>query len=135
MIAGVAVSSAVFAIDKPYSYKVPPEMQVQPGTRVMVPFGRGNRRCEGFVLTLGEGDETGLKPIERCLDDESVLDEKLLRLAAFIRERCFCTFYEAARAILPVGLWFRSTEIYAIVPATGDWKLLLAKNETALRVM
>ena len=135
MIAGVAVSSAVFAIDKPYSYKVPPEMQVQPGTRVMVPFGRGNRRCEGFVLTLGAGDETGLKPIERCLDDEPVLDEKLLRLAAFIRERCFCTFYEAARAILPVGLWFRSTEIYAIVPATGDWKLLLAKNETALRVM
>ena len=44
MIAKIAVSAALFAIDKPYSYSVPRDMQVAPGMRVMVPFGRGNSR-------------------------------------------------------------------------------------------
>ena len=135
MTAGVAVSAAVFAIDKPYSYKIPDGMRVLAGMRVMVPFGRGNRRCEGIVLQTAEGDDAKLKPIERVLDEEPVLDERRLRLAAFIRERCFCTFYEAARAILPAGLWFRATEVYAIRPSAGDWRAVLEKNEAALRVM
>lgn len=135
MTAGVAVSAAVFAIDKPYSYKIPAGMHVEAGMRVMVPFGRGNRRCEGFVLQTSVGDDASLKPIERVLDESPVLDEKQLRLAAFIRERCFCTFYEAARSILPAGLWFRATEVYALSPSAGDWQEELAGRETALRVM
>ena len=49
MVAKIAVSAANFAIDKPYSYRVPQEMTLLPGMRVMVPFGRGNRHCEGVV--------------------------------------------------------------------------------------
>ena len=41
MIAKIAVSAAVFAIDKPYSYGIPDEMTLAPGQRVTVPFGRG----------------------------------------------------------------------------------------------
>ena len=52
MIAQLAVAAAVYAIDKPYSYRVPEGMQVQPGLRVLVPFGRGNRRSEAVVLAL-----------------------------------------------------------------------------------
>ena len=55
MIAKIAVSAANFAIDKPYSYFVPEGLQVSPGVRVIVPFGRGNRPCEGVVLSLEEG--------------------------------------------------------------------------------
>lgn len=135
MTAGVAVSSAVFAIDKPYSYKIPEGMPVRAGMRVMVPFGRGNRRCEGFVLQITDDAGENLKPIERVLDETPVLDEKQLRLAAFIRERCFCTFYEAARALLPAGLWFRATEVYAVSPSAGDWESALERQETALQVM
>ena len=43
MIAQIAVSAAVFAIDKPYSYRIPGEMELQPGHRVQVGFGRANR--------------------------------------------------------------------------------------------
>lgn len=46
MIAKIAVSAALFAIDKPYSYEIPPELTLEPGMRVLVPFGRGNRSCE-----------------------------------------------------------------------------------------
>jgi primosomal protein N' (replication factor Y) len=92
MIAKIAVSAAVFAIDKPYSYFIPRGMEVAPGMRVMVPFGRSNRRSEGVVLSVESGSEEGLKPVERCLDEAPVLDGTMLRLAAFIRERYFCTF-------------------------------------------
>ena len=134
MIARVAVSAALYAIDKPYSYVAPPELGVRPGMRVLVPFGRGNRMSEGVVLQLDTGEETKLKCVERCLDDEPVLSERQLRLAAFIRERYFCTFYEAARAILPAGLWFKATDTYTVV-SDRDWRAAAAKNETALAVM
>ena len=55
MIAKIAVSAANFAIDKPYSYFVPEGVELQPGIRVTVPFGRGNRTCEGVVLSVEEG--------------------------------------------------------------------------------
>ena len=55
MIAKIAVSAANFAIDKPYSYFIPREMELSPGMRVQVPFGRSNRRTEGIVLALEQG--------------------------------------------------------------------------------
>ena len=92
MIAKIAVSAATYAIDKPYSYWVPEKMAIAPGMRVVVPFGRGNRRAEGVILGLEPGSADGLKAVETCLDEEPLLDEGMLRLAAFLRERYFCTF-------------------------------------------
>jgi len=89
MIAKIAVSAANFAIDKPYSYRLPEGMQLQPGHRVMVPFGRSNRHTEGVVLSLEDGSEQGLKEIASSLDDEPVLSRRMLQLAAFMRERYF----------------------------------------------
>ena len=87
MVAKIAVSAATFAIDKPYSYRIPDEMVLQPGQRVTVPFGRGNRRCEGVVISVEEGESDGLKAVEACLDEQPVISPVMLRLAAFMRER------------------------------------------------
>ncbi len=112
MIAMIAVDAATFAIDKPYSYLVPEGMTLSSGMRVQVPFGRGNKQTEGVVIDLKEGSDPSLKSVERCLDDEPVLSGKMLSLAAFMRERYFCTFYDAIRAMLPAGLWFQTKETY-----------------------
>ncbi len=114
MIAKIAVSAATFAIDKPYSYRIPDGLALQAGIRVMVPFGRGNRRTEGVVLSVETGSEEGLKAVERALDGQPLLTEQSLKLAAFLRERCFCTFYDAIRAMLPAGLWFRPKDTYRL---------------------
>ena len=114
MIAKIAVSAATYAIDKPYSYWVPEHMALAPGMRVVVPFGRGNRRAEGVVLAVEQGTPGGLKAVEVCLDEEALLDEGMLRLAAFLRERYFCTFYDAVRAMLPAGLWFKTSDSFAL---------------------
>ena len=80
VVAKVAVSKAIYAIDKPYDYLVPPELegQVLPGMRVAVPFGSGNRGSDGIVLSLERQEENTptLKPVLSCLDDAPVLDEK-----------------------------------------------------------
>ena len=114
MIAKIAVSAANFAIDKPYSYRLPEGMSLQPGQRVQVPFGRGNKPTEGVVLGLEDGDETGLKAVELVLDDAPLLTQCQLRLAAFLRERYFCTFYDAIRAMLPAGLWFQTKATFCL---------------------
>ena len=114
MIAKIAVSAARFSIDKPYSYRFGPDMALVPGVRVMVPFGSGNRRTEGVVLSLAEGDETDLKSVLQKLDEEPLLSEGMLRLAAFLRERYFCTFLDAVRCMIPAPLWFKSLERFTL---------------------
>ena len=86
MIAKIAVSAAVFAIDKPYSYGIPPGTGLQPGQRVTVPFGRANKLTEGVVLLLEEGNEEGLKEVREILDPEPILTPLQLKLAAFLDE-------------------------------------------------
>ena len=119
MIAKIAVDAANFAIDKPYSYAIPFGMALTPGMRVQIPFGRSNRRTEGVVLAVSEGDPKGLKPVDRCLDDAPLLSNTMLRLAAFLRERYFCTFYDAIRAMLPAGLWFQTKQTYSLTEDRG----------------
>ena len=108
-VAKIAVSAATYSIDRPYDYLVPEELvgSVSVGSRVTVPFGRGNRSCEGVVLALADAtDLPSLKCIRSVLDRENVLNEAQVKLALFMRERFFCTVYDAVRAMLPAGLWF-----------------------------
>ena len=134
MIAKIAVSAATFAIDKPYSYAVADEMALQSGQRVTVPFGRGNRRCEGVVLSMEAGSPEGLKTVEKVLDECSVVTPLMLRLAAFIRERYFCTFYEAIRVMLPAGLWFQTKESF-VLTEDRTWKEKVIKNTAAAAIL
>ena len=134
MIGKIAVSAANFAIDKPYSYWIPQDMALAPGQRVMVPFGRANRRTEGIVLTVEPGSEDKLKPVESCLDDGPILTETQLRLAAFLRERYFCTFFDAIRVMLPAGLWFR-TRLTVSLTEDRSWKDKTIRKEGAAELL
>ncbi|MEG1857864.1 MAG: primosomal protein N', partial [Pseudoflavonifractor sp.] len=122
MVAQVALKAATFAIDKPYSYFLPAELEplAAPGMRVMLPFGAGNRRTEGILLCLTEGERTEkMKQILALLDDAPVLDAEGIQLALWMRERYFCTVYEAARAMLPAGLYFALQDRYRITDGIG----------------
>jgi len=120
-IARIAVSAATFWIDRPYSYIVPDELRqsVVPGVRVTVPFSRGNRITEGIVLAVS--DETAgeeLKSVDRVLDSTPVLSDEMIKLSLWMRERYFCTVYDAVKAILPAGLWYKLSSACSIA---GDF--------------
>ena len=109
-VALISVSKALYAIDKPYTYLIPDDLEsvLQPGMRVLVPFGNGNRGCDGIVLSICEAPSSGtaLKSILTCLDESPVLDRRGLQLAFWMRERYFCTVYDCVKAMLPAGLYF-----------------------------
>ena len=134
MIAKIAVSAATFAIDKPYSYQIPEGMTLAPGMRVIVPFGRSNRKCEGVVLSVEDSLPEKLKFVERRLDDAPLLSDTMLHLAAFMRERYFCTFFDAIRTMLPAGLWFQTRDTYTLTE-DRTWQQATVRQSDALAVL
>jgi len=132
-IAKIAVSAATYAIDRPYDYLVPPQLEgtLRPGMRCAVPFGRGNRVCDGIVLALGDREDTGrLKSILALLDEEPLLDDGAVQLALWMREHYFCTVYDAMRAMLPAGLWFSLKDCWRIAPGVDRERAYEAAGES-----
>ena len=114
-IVKVAVSAAPYSIDKPYDYLAPEPLleTAVPGVRVTVPFGRGNRTSEGIILARVQGEKVqGLKSLDSVLDSGPVLDGDGIALALWMRQRYFCTMFEAVKTILPAGLWYRLREVW-----------------------
>ena len=110
-IAKVAVSDATIHFDKLYSYRVPPELEgkLWPGGIVLVPFGRGDAPRMAVVLDCErqEPEPPRLKSVLAAAPEEARLTPDLLELVRFLRDRYFCTWYEAVKAVIPYGAQYR----------------------------
>lgn len=107
---GVAVSNATFHFDKLYTYAVMPDQQnaVKLGSMVLVPFGRGSRARMGVVLACdAEPENAKLKYLFDVAPASACLTPELLRLVHFLKERTFCTYYEAVKAVIPYGAQYK----------------------------
>lgn len=107
---GVAVSNATFHFDKLYTYAVMPDQQnaVKLGSMVLVPFGRGSRARMGVVLACdAEPESAKLKYLFDVAPASASLTPELLRLVHFLKERTFCTYYEAVKAVIPYGAQYK----------------------------
>ncbi len=116
-IVKVAVEKAAYHFDKLYSYYVPSALDdtVVRGCRVIVPFGGANRRSQGIVIEVcTETDFRKLKPVFAILDTEPLFTDDMLDLASFVKERTFCSLYDAAYAMLPPGLYMKIKPRYAL---------------------
>lgn len=101
LIATVAVDNTFFSFDTDYSYLVPFDLKdsAQIGSRVEVPFGKGDKRRKGIIVKLESGSDDGLKEISSVKDKP--LDEEMVKLALWLKERCFCTTYDCLKQMLP----------------------------------
>ena len=107
---GVAVSKATFHFDKLYTYAVMPAQQdaVRLGSMVLVPFGRGSRARMGVVLACdAEPESSKLKYLFDVAPASACLTPELLKLVYFLKERTFCTYYEAVKAVIPYGAQYK----------------------------
>ncbi len=118
----VAVDQASFHFDKLYSYRLPPSAgEVTRGCRVLVPFGGGNRQRQGIVVRTDTAEDTArLKPIAQVLEREPLLDGEMMDLALWLKERTFCTVFDAVRAMLPTGLYMRLRPMLRLAPKAKD---------------
>lgn len=118
LIASVAVSKTTFAFDKLYDYVVPDDLvsRIHPGVRVSVPFGRGSESRTAVVFGVSRpAVETAaprgkLKKIISVPDSEPLLDAEALDLCLWLKERTFCTLFDAVRSMVPPGMLGASTD-------------------------
>ena len=104
LIATVAVDNTFFSYDTDYSYIVPNSLRndVQIGSKVSVPFGRGDKTRDGIIVNLIEelnDNIDGLKEIKSV--GKKVLSDEMVKLALWLKERCFCTTYDCLKQMLP----------------------------------
>ena len=119
LIAKVAVAAAPYAIDKPYDYIAPDD--ARPGQRVLIPFGRGNRTGEGMILSVRrEMPDKPLKAVRQLLDADPVATDREIKMALWMRQRYFCTFYDAIRTILPTAIWYKYQEFWQLVSSPQE---------------
>ncbi len=121
--AQVAVSNATFHFDKLYSYRVPARLvdRMFEGSMVLVPFGKGSHPRMAVVLALdADADHPRLKELYDAAPESARLTPDLLRLVYFLRQRTFCTYYDAVKAVIPYGAQYR--------PAVKDGLPVLQKQ-------
>ncbi|CAJ1227658.1 primosomal protein N' [Lactiplantibacillus xiangfangensis] len=104
-IAQVLVDVPTMQTNRPYSYQIPVawQSQVTPGMRVVVPFGRGKRRVQGFVLKLDETTnyDGDLKAIDAVVDLAPVLNHEALEMTEWLAESTFSFRITCAQTMLP----------------------------------
>jgi len=104
------VASVVLAgrVDRPLDYLVPENLagQVEPGKRVRVPLGRGNRPTVGYCVAVATQDlpGSGLKAVLGVEDERPLLSPAMLELTAWMSERWMCRHGEVLEAVLPAGV-------------------------------
>ena len=108
LYAEVIINSEALEIDRPFTYKVPEEFnnEIKIGQIVKVPFGKGNKTSEGFILNLKNDDNIKFKTknIAAILVKAPVIDEDDINLIEFLREKTLCKYIDAFRLLIPVGI-------------------------------
>lgn len=121
IIVTVAVDKTLYCYDFLYDYFVPADMaeKAKPGRRVLVPFGKGNRRQIAMIFSVRSCTAVPekIKPVSAVLTDGIDLSEELLELVRYLKENTFCTYFDAVRTVLPSGLNFVVRAQYELTPS------------------
>ena len=110
MYAEIILNSEAIEIDRPFTYKVPLDMEekVKVGQIVKVPFGARSKPVEGFILDLKAEEEMKvsfkMKNILSVENEEPIITEDDLKLINFLREEYLCKYIDAIRLLIPVGI-------------------------------
>lgn len=132
LYADIIIDISHESLDKTFQYSVPGELvaKIAVGDRVLVPFGKGNRTIAGFVMELSDIpkiDESKIKSIISILSDDSLVEEKLIKLAYWMKSRYGSTMNHALKTVLPIKKNIKKVEERTVVlNVTKDEAKILA---------
>ena len=111
-------------IEKPLDYLVPEALagSVEPGRRVLVPLGRGNRERLAYCVAVRSGElpQTPLKSVAGVEDDAPLLSRRMLDLTKWMADRWMARWGEVLEAVLPAGVRLRrKSRAVPLLIATG----------------
>jgi primosomal protein N' (replication factor Y) len=107
MFAKVIVDVAHSSVDRIFEYRIPADMMISEGYRVLVPFGHGNKAIEGYTIGITENcgyDERELKEILRPMEMYPALTKGQIHLAEWIRDYYHTALCIALRLMFPAEL-------------------------------
>ena len=137
---GVYVENTNFGFDKSYVYKVPEHLQdkIFIGQRVFVPFSVSNKKRQAVITKLNPDQSTNkLKEIFDLIDERPILSDKQLALAEFIKDRTFCSFFDAVKLLIPIGISEKMKTFYTIsdqIAVSDDEILNIIKNNNKIDI-
>lgn len=107
-VAEVIVDVPVLQTNRPFHYKIPQafEQRLEPGMRVVVPFGNGSRLVQGFVTNIFESSdyEGKLKEIDELMDLAPVLKPELIQLGEYMARSTYSFQISCYQTMLPAVL-------------------------------
>lgn len=105
--AGVIINRLALTIDKIFYYRIPSHLMndITVGSHVFVPFGRGKKLIDGYVLSVCDevNFEGDIKEIASLASPDALFDEEMLDIANHLKDTCFCSYISAIKTILPPG--------------------------------
>ncbi len=119
-IAKVAVENTAYSFDMLFEYSVPNYLcsEIEAGKRVLIPFGNSSKKRIGIVFSVEEGalQTKKLKEISSVIDEEPLLTREMLKTANYVKDQYFCTYFDACKLFLPIGLSMSVNVFYAVNP-------------------
>ena len=129
----VHITDIAYGIDRQYSYSVPNDLreQIKIGSVVVVPFGNANKRVSAIVVDFSSRcDYPHVKSVESIMQYPFDVPSDLISTCTFMKERFFCTFGSAFRAVIPPGVNLGTETIY-----TAEKDIDISKLNDAGQVM
>ncbi len=117
LVAEVVLDGAAGSFDKCYTYAIPKNIckSAKAGCRVTVPFGKGNIKKQGMILSVFEGEiTTKTKEILSVTDQEPILNDEMIKMCKWLKTQVFCTYFDAIHTMLPTGLNYLLTDYYSV---------------------
>ncbi len=133
LLALVAVENVAYHFDILYGYLIPEALRerVLSGSHVLVNFGNGSGKRQGLVFAFSTPEQgKRYKKILSVLDDAPLFSDEMLELAQFLKDRTFCTLFEAARVQLPTGFHLK-TQVRFVALQSAQ-RPVLNETETAV---
>lgn len=129
--ADIIIDISHSAIDRVFQYRIGEalESQVQIGSLVTVPFGKGNARRHGYVIGITETpsyEPDKIKEIVEVPQKGLPIEGKLIQLAAWMRETYGTTMNQALQTVMPVKQTVRKTaqKIEETVLSDKNWEFV-----------
>ena len=139
--AEVVINNKSREMNKIFHYAIPEEMTDEAllGRRVIVSFGRSNKKLEGYIVGLTEVTSIKserIKPISKLLDEAPVFSEQMIQLIKWLRDEYLCSYIDAIHTVLPAAVRIKSK--YIIQLCADSEQIVLPeslKNETVAELI
>ncbi len=104
--AGIIVNNEALAMDRIFTYKVPEDIEVSIGQRVEISFGMGNKKIDGFVLSLMEEPSEEIKRIKKIqkVYKGIYFRPEQVDFIEELRKRYLATYLDVIKLLIPRGI-------------------------------